>query len=194
MKNKSSIYVAAFLVALVLVGGLIYMSGASQNGAGGVGGGLFDNSSTTASTQNQNSGGNGGVVGAVFSSSDYAFSVTPLADEIVSQMDDQGDGSATFVINKNGSGVVAQIIVSPYDDTPESLTQAKIIGDTGITASDWQKVTVGGAPALSFTDTSDSPESAQVWLVHGGFLYQISAEKSVVGSTLANLLATLKLR
>ena len=104
------------------------------------------------------------------------------------------DGSATFVINKNGSGVVAQIIVSPYDDTSESLTQAKIVGDTGITASDWQKVTVDGAPALSFTDTSDTPASAQVWLVYGGFLYQISAEKSVVDSTLANLLATLKLR
>ena len=187
MKNKSSIYVAAFLVALILVGGLIYMSGASQNGTGGAGGDLLG----------KNSDENNGVAGATFSSSDYAFSVTPLADEIVSQMDANNpndDGSATFVINKNGSGVVAQIIVSPYDDTSESLTQAKIVGDTGITASDWQKVTVDGAPALSFTDTSDTPASAQVWLVYGGFLYQISAEKSVVDSTLANLLATLKLR
>lgn len=72
-----------------------------------------------------------------------------------------------------GSGI--QIVIAPFDEdialTPERIKQD--IPD--ITMNDTQTIKVDGTQAVAFTSTDASfGASAEVWLVRGGKLYQIS--------------------
>jgi len=78
-----------------------------------------------------------------------------------------------FQDQTNGQGF--DIFIVPYDEP--KITQATFLMDepSGV-MNDPQNITIDGAPATEFFSTNAAMgASAEIWFLHGGFLYEVTA-------------------
>lgn len=119
-----------------------------------------------------------------YTDSTYDFSFSYPEGFSPRAIDDSGTRTITLS-DKSGAGL--QIAVSAFDE-PGPLTEARIKQDLpDLPMDDVQNVSVGrGVPALAFL-SSGGPfgDSAEVWFVYKGALYQISAHRSQAALTQA---------
>ena len=100
---------------------------------------------------------------------------------------DEGDGKIILVKNV-GSSVSNnsnnyengfQIFIAAFDE-PGPITKERILKDIpDMIINGEQYIDIGGERALSFTSQDDlGGETREIWMVHGGYLYQIKGYKN----------------
>lgn len=68
-----------------------------------------------------------------------------------------------------------QIFLSPFDEEGP-LTKERILQDLDITMQNPREIEIDSVPAISFNGNEESVgETYEVWFVHEGYLYQITA-------------------
>ena len=105
---------------------------------------------------------------------------------------DFDDGGGKIILVKNVGSSVSnisnisnnseegfQIFIAAFDE-PGPITKERILKDIpDMVISNEKEILVGGERALSFTSQDDlGGETREIWLVHGGFLYQIKGYKN----------------
>ena len=72
-----------------------------------------------------------------------------------------------------------QIFIAAFDE-PGPITKERILKDIpDMSISNEKEISVGGEKALNFTSQDDlGGETREIWMVHGGFLYQVKGYKN----------------
>ena len=126
-----------------------------------------------------------------YKSDQYGFSFGYPKEFKVSEFNESG--ADVILIRDAAANSVFQISVSPFDE-PGPITKERILQDIpDMPIINDKEISVGGLKALSFTNKNAALETFEIWFVHGGNLYQISAFPSFVGR-LDKILATWKLK
>jgi len=109
----------------------------------------------------------------------------------IGSIQDPNSGELTVTAQNAGEHIGFQVYVSPDRGAP--VTQAEIVQDLPqINAHSFTPVSLDGAPGIAFAATdANFGDSLQVWLVHGGYLYQISTYGNQ-GALLSKVLGTWK--
>ena len=91
---------------------------------------------------------------------------------------DEGDGKI-ILVKKAASDNGFQIYITPFDE-PGPITKERILKDIpDMSISNEKEISVGGEKALNFTSQDDlGGETREIWMVHGGYLYQIKGYKN----------------
>ena len=118
----------------------------------------------------------------------YGFSFAYPAGMKISELaDDAGD----VILAEQGTGGF-QIFITPWDEGGDVITPERIRRDVPDSAVEHPQEAVidGGIRALIFEGHADAiGKTREVWLVHGGYLYQITAPLSFDGE-LARIMGT----
>ena len=95
----------------------------------------------------------------------------------ISDFDD--GGGKIILVKKAASDNGFQIYITPFDE-PGPITKERILKDIpDMAISNEKEISVGGERALSFTSQDDlGGETREIWMVHGGFLYQVKGYKN----------------
>jgi hypothetical protein len=91
---------------------------------------------------------------------------------------DEGGGAATVTFQNSANAMGFQLFVVPYASS--QISKARFLQDepSGVMQSPLN-VTVGGVPATSFYGSNAVlGETAEIWFIRGGYLYEITAPKS----------------
>lgn len=151
-------------------------------------------SSTVQTENNDNDNGNHGR----YANPNFAFSFIPPTGFTVTSFDDTdqaGTSVTTVIVDDKAKSKGAQIIISPWDESPDTLTSERIKRDipsmhiTDVAVRDVANI----GTVIEFTsDSADfGGKSHEAWFVAHGDLYQMStyAENGVMIDT---ILATWK--
>lgn len=90
---------------------------------------------------------------------------------------DEGDGTYTIVFEDAAGEKGFQIFFTPY--LGDGITQSRILKDvpSGKFTAPVEIVIAGGTHALAFFSTGPFGEMREVWFLHGGFLFEVTAPK-----------------
>ena len=175
--KNAKIKILAIIIAAVLAGGVAYYFTGNRPAAI-----PFFNSFTAGKNKESGETDNVEILQhQVYTNSKYGFSFNYPKDFSVSEFSDGADSAnlpqTDVILVKDAAGKsAAQISVSPFDE-PGPITKERIlrdISDMPITGE--KEISVGGEKALSFASRdASSGETLEIWFVHGGNLYQISA-------------------
>lgn len=107
-----------------------------------------------------------------YSNSKYGFSFHYSKEFNTSEFS-EGDRDVILVKDETGDGF--QISITPFDE-PGPITKERILKDIpDMRINSDKEISVGGEKALSFSSKEESLETLEIWFVHLGNLYQISA-------------------
>lgn len=89
----------------------------------------------------------------------------------------EGEGEIVLVKSIGDGTSEAQIYITEFDE-PGPLTKKRILKDQpDLGLQNAVEVSVGGEPAVAFESSqADGQKTREVWFVHAGHLYQISAK------------------
>jgi hypothetical protein len=91
---------------------------------------------------------------------------------------DEGGGASTVTFQDVASAQGLQIFIVPYTAPQVSVARFRQDEPSGVLQSPLA-VTVGGVPATSFYSTDAAlGDTAEVWLIYKGYLYEVTAPKS----------------
>ncbi len=125
----------------------------------------------------------------IYENGKYGFSFGHPKEFSISEFI-EGDTDVILARDAAASSVF-QVSVSPFDESGP-ITKERILKDIpDMRINNDKEISVGGEKALSFTSKDASEETFEIWFVHGGNLYQISAFPSF-GGELDKILATWK--
>jgi len=107
----------------------------------------------------------------------YGFSFGQPEGFNVSDFDE--GGGKIILVKKTASDNGFQIFIAAFDE-PGPITKERILKDIpDMTIVGEQYIDIGGEKALSFTSQDDlGGETREIWLVHGGYLYQIKGYRN----------------
>ena len=110
--------------------------------------------------------------------SKYRFSLFYPNDLSVSELD-EGGGASTITFQNTHTVQGFQIFVAPYGASQVNEEQFKKDAPSGVRKG-LQNVVIDGATGASFYSTSPAlGDTAEVWFVHGGFLFEVTTLKSL---------------
>ena len=85
------------------------------------------------------------------------------------------DGEADIILVKDVTGDGFQISITPFDESGP-ITKERILKDIlDMSVGGGKEISVGGEKAFGFTNKDAAGETLEIWFVHNGNLYQISA-------------------
>lgn len=88
---------------------------------------------------------------------------------------EEGIKIITFENSSSGAEEAFQIFIMPFDE-PGPLTKERIWLDLDVEIENAENISVGGVQALSFKGRDESlGETFEVWLIHSGKVYQVTA-------------------
>lgn len=109
----------------------------------------------------------------LYQNAPYRFSLLyPEALEMHEK--EEGAGASTMLFQDTNTGQGFQIFIVPYTET--QVTPDRIAKDipSGV-VKDTRDITIDGATAASFYSQNVTlGETAEIWFVHGGFLYEVT--------------------
>ncbi len=101
----------------------------------------------------------------------------------------EGEGEMVLVKSIGGKTSEAQIYITEFDE-PGPLTKQRILKDQpDLGLQNAADIAVDGEPGVAFESETDGSKTREVWLVHSGHLYQISAkleDQQLVSDILSN--------
>lgn len=102
---------------------------------------------------------------------------------------DEGDGTYTIVFEETEGEKGFQIFVTPY--LGDTITQSRIVKDIphGKFTAPVEIVIGGGMRALAFSSTLSFGQMREVWFIHDGFLYEVTATQEL-DAWLADIIGT----
>lgn len=125
-----------------------------------------------------------------FRSDVYVFSLLYPQDFDV-RVEDEGGGASTILFENKKTIDGFQIFIVPFGGSQITDDRFKKDIPSGVRKS-IQNVKIDGATGASFYSTDASlGETAEVWFIHGGYLYEVNTFKDL-DIWLSNILATLK--
>jgi hypothetical protein len=90
---------------------------------------------------------------------------------------DEGAGASTITFQSVEKAEGFQVFIVPYGEPQITDEQFKKDNPSGVMKG-LQDITIDGATAASFYSRSDSlGETAEVWLLHDGYLYEVTTPK-----------------
>ena len=102
---------------------------------------------------------------------------------------DEGGGAMSLSFQNVEAGQGFQIFVVPYNASQVTPAQFKKDEPSGVRQGA-RDVTIDGATATSFYSTNALlGETAEVWFIHGGYLFEVTAPKSEA-AWLSNIMAS----
>lgn len=125
--------------------------------------------------------------------SDLGFSFGYPDDLSVGSSEDSASGALTVIAQNPEAHVGFQIVITPWSEDGATITKERIEQDLPeIAAHDFAPVSLDGTPGIAFS-AADAffGNSIQIWLVRGGYLYQISTY-ATQGPLLSKVLGTWK--
>lgn len=176
MKNKNAVLIIG--VGIVFLGGLLYSLvtkntdtttsiEATMPDAQQVGTSISDNSKS-----------------GIYTNPNFAFSFVPPTGFVATAFEDfdqAGTPVTTVVVEDQTKKSGAQIVISPWDESPETLTPERIMRDipnmrvSGVTVRDVANI---GTVIEFESDNADfGGSSREVWFVAHGDLYQMSTNR-----------------
>lgn len=92
---------------------------------------------------------------------------------------DEGDGTATIVFEDTAGEKSFQVFFTPYPG--DAITQSRILKDvpSGKFTAPVEIVIGSATRALAFFSTGSFGELREVWFLHGGFLFEVTAPKDL---------------
>lgn len=123
-----------------------------------------------------------------YRSTKYKFSLFYPKNLSVQEFD-EGRGASTIVFQNPEAGLGFQIFITPFSG--KQITEEKFRQDvpSGV-RNELRNISVDGANGASFYSTNTFlGETAEVWFIKNGFLYEITAPKSLV-SWLSTIIET----
>lgn len=91
---------------------------------------------------------------------------------------DEGGGASTIALQDVKQAEGFQIFAVPYKETQVSDERFRRDVPSGIRESPLE-ITIGGAAATSFYSTNALlGDTAEIWFIHGGYLFEVTAPKS----------------
>lgn len=117
-----------------------------------------------------------GELSETYSNTDYGFSFKHPKEFTVTAFE---EGSGTIVYLQKGGQDGFQIYITAFNETGP-ITVERVRQDLPtIVIESPQQVVIGGEEAFVFISSDDSiGQTREVWFVHGGYLYQITAPLS----------------
>lgn len=92
---------------------------------------------------------------------------------------DEGGGATTITFQNVEKAEGFQIFIVPYSESQVSEQRFKYDEPSGVRES-LKSIVVGGASGDAFYSTNtELGDTREVWVVHGGFLYEITTHKSL---------------
>ena len=135
--------------------------------------------STTASSSSQQANAAPRTPPAGYSeyhSDVYHFSLF-YPNDLTVKTYDEGGGAMTFIFQDTKTLQGFQIFVTPYIGTTISDERFKQDEPSGV-RQNMADVSIGGAQAVSFFSTNvELGDTAEVWFIHGGYLYEATSLK-----------------
>jgi hypothetical protein len=127
-----------------------------------------------------------------YQSASYGFSLIYPAELAVSEFN-EGQGAATVTFQNPASARGLQIFIVPYAES--SISEARFRKDepSGV-RSNLQNITIDGATGASFYSRNAAlGDTAEIWLIRGGYLYEITTLKPLAG-WLSDIMQTWKFK
>ena len=94
---------------------------------------------------------------------------------------DEGQGASTITFQNPDPAQGFQIFIVPYGAQQVSTERFKKDEPSGV-MQDPRDVTIDGAIATSFYSTDAAlGDTAEVWFIHGGYLFEVTTPKSLAG-------------
>jgi hypothetical protein len=110
-------------------------------------------------------------------SQQYRFSVL-YPGNLAMRSYDEGGGATTISLQDVRAGEGFQIFVVPYREAQVSEARFRQDEPSGVRNSP-RDIKIDGATATSFYSTNAAlGDTAEIWFVHGGFLYEVTALKA----------------
>lgn len=110
----------------------------------------------------------------------YRFSLFYPSDLSVESYD-EGAGAATITFQNPETAHGFQIFILPYAEDQVSEERFRLDEPSGVRTGE-QRVSIDGALAASFfSESLTLGETAEVWFVHGGYLYEVTTLKPLSG-------------
>ena len=111
-----------------------------------------------------------------YQSAKYGFSI--LYPEILAQKEiDEGGNASTITFQNPAEGKGFQIFVVPYGASQVTEAQFKKDAPSGVREG-LQNIVIDGATGASFySKNSALGETAELWFIHGGYLYEVTTLK-----------------
>jgi len=125
-----------------------------------------------------------------YSNSKYGFSFNYPAGFTIGEFP-EGDIGETILVQNPESSQSFQVFVADYDE-PGPITPERILQDlpTFVIENPQEAILPGNVEALIFFSQEEGlGKTREVWIVHGGYLYQITTEASM-DAWLAGILNT----
>jgi hypothetical protein len=143
-------------------------------------------------------GGHGGDVGQAlrtppagyteYRSHEYRFSLFYPSTLSVQEFD-EGEGAATITFQNVGDAQGFQIFVTPYGLPQVSVERLKKDIPSGV-RENLRDISVDGSTAASFFSRNDLiGETAEIWFIHEGYLYEVTTLKPLA-EWLSGIMAT----
>jgi hypothetical protein len=125
-----------------------------------------------------------------FRSDVYGFSLLYPQDFVV-RVEDEGGGASTIMFENNKTIDGFQIFIVPFEGSQITDDRFKRDIPSGV-RKNIKNIQVDGATGASFYSVDASlGETAEVWFIRGGYLYEVNTFKDL-DIQLSNILATLK--
>jgi len=173
IKIKIFAIIIAAVLAAAVIGGLVAYKPYTFY--------MTDTSDTTDKTDPQSA-----PLAARYENDQYGFSFSYPEGFNISDFE---EGGGKVILVKNVGSSVSnnsnnyengfQIFIAAFDE-PGPITKERILKDIpDMTIGGEQYIDIGGERALSFTSQDDlGGETREIWMVHGGYLYQIKGYKN----------------
>jgi hypothetical protein len=182
MRDRVSTYKAALIFAgIVLLAGLFLFfqqHTASVSPSASPEAFTADDASTSAPASNLSVAVQQPPNTKEFQSNTYHFSMYYPDDLSVTEQP-RADGSIVVLFKDPSSGQGFEIFIAPYDQP--KITQATFLMDepSGV-MNDPQNTTIDDVPATEFFSANSAMgASREIWFLHGGFLYEVTAPQSL---------------
>lgn len=111
-----------------------------------------------------------------YTNTDYGFSFLLPRDLTVSTFD-EGGGAATITFQNSEKAEGFQLFITPYGESQVSEKRFTLDVPSGIRESVTPVVIDGATGAAFYSSNSALGATREVWVVHGGFLYEATAPK-----------------
>ncbi len=113
-----------------------------------------------------------------YRSQSYRFSLLHLPSIAIKEFDEGGGaGTITFEDLEHAQGF--QIFIVPYAETTISDAQFKKDVPSAV-RTDEEAITLDGVPAVAFRSRDEAlGETREVWVIRGGYLYEITAPRTL---------------
>lgn len=113
-----------------------------------------------------------------FRNSQYRFSLF-IPESMNATSTDEGQGAATFVFEDRATGTGFQLFIVPFIEKEVSEERFRMDIPSGV-RNDMKDITIDGAVGASFfSEHAALGETAEVWFVANGYLYEVTTIKSL---------------